>query len=375
MGQYSEKDPLYRRIADTLRAECRWKYRPGQRFPGDAELSARFGVCGVTVRQAIFALVEEGLLIRRQGSGTYVAEVRDDRHVAIVTEADVFAPRSSHFTRMVISSLRRLMARQRMRHRVYVGLGLDEADPFGPVDLASLCESSPDLLEDVSADRIRGAVVIACEPRAVWYDVLRRRNVPVVGGSTVLEWRAAGDEAGAMRLAVRRAAGAGRRRIALLDWESPMRRAAPVAGHGAVFADEMRRAGLAVHSEWVRHDVHPLSPGAGWAEFREIWAARAEKPDALIITDDAMVADALAAVLELGIRVPEDLLIVAKCNRGAALYWPLPVARIEFDTDAYAAVLFELLVESLRGEREPRTVTVPYVCEDVVTLDTMEERR
>ena len=47
--------------------------RQGQRVPSERELCRRFGVSRMTVRQALDRLTWEGLLERRQGSGTYVA--------------------------------------------------------------------------------------------------------------------------------------------------------------------------------------------------------------------------------------------------------------------------------------------------------------
>jgi hypothetical protein len=44
----------------------------GERLPGERELSARFGVARMTIRRSVDALVAEGRLERRHGSGTYV---------------------------------------------------------------------------------------------------------------------------------------------------------------------------------------------------------------------------------------------------------------------------------------------------------------
>ncbi|WP_396657335.1 GntR family transcriptional regulator [Microbacterium sp.] len=44
----------------------------GERLPGERDLAASLGVARMTVRHAEDALVREGLLERRQGSGTYV---------------------------------------------------------------------------------------------------------------------------------------------------------------------------------------------------------------------------------------------------------------------------------------------------------------
>ncbi|MCX8099262.1 MAG: GntR family transcriptional regulator [Casimicrobiaceae bacterium] len=49
------------------------EWRPGEAIPSEAELAARFGVSQGTVRKAIESLVDEHILIRRQGKGTFVA--------------------------------------------------------------------------------------------------------------------------------------------------------------------------------------------------------------------------------------------------------------------------------------------------------------
>lgn len=45
---------------------------PGQPLPGERELAERHGVSRVTVRKAIEGLVADGLLVQKQGSGTFV---------------------------------------------------------------------------------------------------------------------------------------------------------------------------------------------------------------------------------------------------------------------------------------------------------------
>ena len=48
---------------------------PGERLPNETALAGRFGVNRHTLRQAVQALVREGHLNVRQGSGTFVREL------------------------------------------------------------------------------------------------------------------------------------------------------------------------------------------------------------------------------------------------------------------------------------------------------------
>jgi len=52
---------------------------PGDRLPSEAELSSQIGVSRVTVRDALSTLWHEGAIVRRWGSGTYIADRHGDR--------------------------------------------------------------------------------------------------------------------------------------------------------------------------------------------------------------------------------------------------------------------------------------------------------
>lgn len=65
--------PLHYQIsADLRRAIKEGEYRVGDLFPTDKQLMEKYGVSSITVRRAVAALVDEGLLERRPGKGTFV---------------------------------------------------------------------------------------------------------------------------------------------------------------------------------------------------------------------------------------------------------------------------------------------------------------
>lgn len=67
--------PLYMQLSELLTREIgagRWQ--PGERLPTEAALADRLGVAIGTLRKALAELESRGLLLRRQGSGTYVRQ-------------------------------------------------------------------------------------------------------------------------------------------------------------------------------------------------------------------------------------------------------------------------------------------------------------
>jgi DNA-binding LacI/PurR family transcriptional regulator len=69
------KPPKYRQLEEYLKSKIlTGAYKPGKRIPSEHQLIREFGLSNTTVQKAISTLVHEGLLIRHQGKGTFVAE-------------------------------------------------------------------------------------------------------------------------------------------------------------------------------------------------------------------------------------------------------------------------------------------------------------
>jgi GntR family transcriptional regulator len=67
--------PAHERIRNDLAAAIKsGQLAPDDRLPSEAELAARYGVARMTVRQALTGLVNDGLVVRRQGVGTFVVD-------------------------------------------------------------------------------------------------------------------------------------------------------------------------------------------------------------------------------------------------------------------------------------------------------------
>src|SRR5512135_3715742 len=66
--------PIYIQIRESLRDEItKGDLKRGEQLPSENELAAKYNVSRMTIRESIEDLVEEGLLYRRHGVGTFVA--------------------------------------------------------------------------------------------------------------------------------------------------------------------------------------------------------------------------------------------------------------------------------------------------------------
>jgi GntR family transcriptional regulator len=72
--------PLYVKIREAIRTDIKTGIvKRGEKLPSEDELAASYGVSRMTVRQGITDLIDEGLLYRRQGVGTFVAQLHVER--------------------------------------------------------------------------------------------------------------------------------------------------------------------------------------------------------------------------------------------------------------------------------------------------------
>jgi len=88
---------LWRQIHERLKSDIvSGAVKPGEMLPTEHTLAERFGVNRHTIRRAIQALAENGLVVTRQGSGTYVPETVIDYTVKKRTRFSEVVSAQSH---------------------------------------------------------------------------------------------------------------------------------------------------------------------------------------------------------------------------------------------------------------------------------------
>jgi DNA-binding LacI/PurR family transcriptional regulator len=126
----------------------------------------------------------------------------------------------------------------------------------------------------------------------------------------------------------------------------------------AQFMASARAAGLTVKPWWVMA-VSPAAADAVPACMRLLMnPEQRSRPDALIIADDTFVHPALTGLIEAGVCLPSDLLLVGMSNFPGTPD-ALPVERVFFDAQEVLGRCLELLRKSGRGARTARQTLVP----------------
>jgi GntR family transcriptional regulator len=102
--------PLYAQIKRQLRAVIRAWPGDDDRFHTEQALCALYGVSRATIRQAVAELEEEGLLRRRQGSGTRVVRPKIDESFSPLTSFSKQWARSGRSLRVALLRCERRVA-------------------------------------------------------------------------------------------------------------------------------------------------------------------------------------------------------------------------------------------------------------------------
>jgi GntR family transcriptional regulator len=102
--------PLYARVRDELRAGILdGRLQPHAKLPSESEMTAAYGVSRITVRQALGDLQKEGLIVRLQGKGAYVAQPRASQQLQRLeglAEALAGAGQQIHSKRLAMKTVR-----------------------------------------------------------------------------------------------------------------------------------------------------------------------------------------------------------------------------------------------------------------------------
>lgn len=174
--------PLYHQVAQQLTAAIEdGTLEPGDPFENELALAARLGLSRPTVRRALAELVSRGLLVRRRGVGTTVANRVIHRREELSSLYDDLVRRGDTPTSEVLE-----IDRNRVNPVAALAMGLDEDTPLlyvrrrrlaGETPTAILENYLPPRLADLDEGELRAGSL---------YAVLRARGTrPVIAHQVI----------------------------------------------------------------------------------------------------------------------------------------------------------------------------------------------
>jgi DNA-binding GntR family transcriptional regulator len=184
-------------LADVVRKELTrlilgGEFAVGSKLPNEDRLCDRFGVSRVTIREAVRGLIEDGLVVRRHGSGTYVT-----RRPLIRNSLDVNYSYTEHFQASGLKPGRKLIGLRTVpaTDDDADSLGLAPGTPVREIRRLRTADGRPAIY---SIDRIPAALLGANLDRSDYagslYRVLTDAGHPISHAETILRPTVVGKE-------------------------------------------------------------------------------------------------------------------------------------------------------------------------------------
>ena len=337
-------------IAEKLREEIvSQRMGPGTRVPTRLELTEKFGTSIVTVQRALERLIAEGFLSAHGRNGTVIADTPPHlSHYALIMPAPQESADRVRFWTALSNEAQRLSVP-----------GGPQLHLFNGVDDQSSTPGAQRLLHMIREQRLAG-LIFANPPRLP--ELLGKINIPRVammsepktGFSAIsLDMKSFWEQALDYLIA------RGRKRIAFLC--SPWPREMMLGNLKRL--TEARNVPLRI--EWVQAVYHVRPEWSEQAARLLFSKNNNELPDGLIIADDNMVEAASTGLVAAGVRVPEDVEVVAHCN----FPWPAPsvlrLKRLGFDANQVLRTAMDWIDKESRGEEHPEFTRIAARFEEV----------
>lgn len=320
-------------------------YPCGSQLPTRVELREHYGTTLATLDRVFRRLASEGIVVTAGRRGTFVAT--SPPHLSTYALVFPYRDRRSRPWPWFWRALADAMATHADRH----GHTLKQC--FGNETHQDL-DAYAELIQDVTAHRLAGLIFATPPFYLAGSPVLDTPGVPRValsnrtGRSHVKCVTMAGDFFGE---AIRRLLAAGHRRIASVT--------APVQMETA--AKALHDQGVDAPPYWVQSSSVDAPAGARRAVQLLMALPRAKRPNALIISDDNLVPEATAGLVDAAVQVPQDVMVVAHTNFPEPTVSKVPALRLGYDVRTILTTCIDVLDRERRGKRVPTQSTVPLV--------------
>ena len=348
--------PRQRAIVESVRQRIvSGELAPGSRVPSVNELAAAHKSSSRTALGALGYLRQRGFITCQRGSGSFVSSTPPN----LTQFGIVFPSRPDpdgwwlHYLYAWKREAERLAAPDGEGGRRGLSVSFYYLDERTPV--------IPELQSDLEADLLAG-LIFPYFPHALRETaILADRRTPKVVCSEMHNegFTSVSLADGLREKALQHLASRGRRRVAILLPTFHHHEALPTDSFIRLAAS----CGLTTHRYWIQGiDVDSPAWAANWTEF--LCRPGSERPDALFITDDNLVQAATQGLLNAGVRVPDDIDVVAHCNFPYPTPSAVPAKRVGFDMRQILRTSVELIERQRRGEEAPPMVFLRALFDD-----------
>ncbi len=323
-----KESPIYQQI--IMHFEGRifdGSLQPGSRIPPTVELAKDFNVNPETVQTALKRLMDRGLVERRRGAGTFVRKGVKGKTAAIVFGENNFTRIDRAFFNILLKCLMRRLPAAGWNFRHFITTEKPEADA-----------AFHELEKGVEDGSIR-AVIEFCSNEMIKEWLLKHSGIPSSTKASYVDFQNIFAQALEHLLKL------GRKDIAAILIEDN-ERVAPQSDFEEIAA-RVLGAGSAAKIRFISADSKQQD---GYAAAMSLLSSSEPRPDAIISLCDSSTRGILFALLEKGVRIPQDMALITHSNKGVEIFSHIPLSRLEVDPDKVALAMIEEIMCKIEGK-------------------------
>ena len=337
-----QRKPKHQVVSDWVRERITsGEFPNGSRLSSENELAEQFGISRQTVRQAIGTLVNEGLLERRRGSGTYVSYERGQERAATRTIGVITTYLNEYIFPGIIKGMDQVLRKN--GYQMNLGITYNKTHNEQAV-LSSMLQSGVDgfLIEPTKS--------ALPNPNIGLYREIVRQHIPVVflnGYYAALDFPyVTMDDYAAGKLNAGHLIGKGHKRLFGIF------KSDDIQGHFRYsgFVSALQDSGLEFEDSrvlwYVTEDLEQLfSP-----ENDRYLLERIGDSTGIVCYNDEVAVRLLEVFKRRGKRVPEDYSLVSFDNSNLCSIGEVGITSIDYPAEEIGAAAAQKLIQILNGE-------------------------
>ena len=323
-------NPKYQQLKEILRKEIgEGKLKAGDRILSEEKIAERHGVSLGTVRQAMAELVNEGLIYKEQGRGTFVAEKKREKTFTIgLLLTDIGNPFFSQIARSI----------QEKAHLLkYSVIYYNTNDQFS---------REAQSIEMLIERRVDGVILVPVlkngEEKLIGR--LKENSIPFVYLDRYLNEPASDyiiiDNLSGVRQAMEYLLSLGHKKIGCISAQ-PFTQV--LEERVKAYKKIVREKALATDVSLVQ--ISDLSDDKGGYDATNKVLPMENKPTAIFATNDIIAIGAYKAARNKGIRIPQDLSLVGFDDIETSSHLEVPLTTISQPIDKMGEIAMKILAE------------------------------
>lgn len=333
MIKLKKSDALYQQIANYFEKEIvEGRLVAGDKIPATTQLATRFQVNSDTIQQSLKLLMKRGLVERAPGRGTYVRRGVSSKTVGIIFGKEIYLNPDRMFFSIYLDRLTKLLGKKGWNSKL-----------FPTSEFAGYDKAFYDMKSAVDSGEIR-AVVEFCSNTLVRNWVEKECPVPFSQHFLTV------DYADFTLSGLNYLFNTGCRKISLLAHE--------VEGNLPIYEKAVRD--FCLDKGIAENDIRIIPTNSyaddGYQAIKDLYK-QGENPDGLLVANDGVCRGALYALLELGVKIPDEIKLITYANQGIDIFCHIPLTKLEVNPKFFVEQVYDEIIAKINGKKPTYTPT------------------